>query len=70
MCLSTSSNGTKLKKFVNTIVNVSCIRKKNIGIQKKMTGLNIGKAALMAVVASFVVYGRERIRTPAPKKSY
>ena len=35
-----------------------------------MTGLNIGKAALMAVVASFAIYGRERIRIPPPKKSY
>ena len=33
-----------------------------------MTGLNIGKAALLALVASFAVYGRERVRIPEKKQ--
>ena len=32
-----------------------------------MTGLNIGKAAVLALVASFAVYGTERVRVPVKK---
>ena len=34
-----------------------------------MKAMNIGMAAVMALVGSFAIYGQKRVRTPAPKKS-
>ena len=37
-------------------------------LQKRMNGLNIGKAAVLALVASWAIYGTERVRIPVDKK--
>ena len=36
-------------------------------LQKRMNGLNIGKAAVLALVASWAIYGTERVRIPVKK---
>ena len=34
-----------------------------------MKGMNIGKAALLALVGSFAVYGQKRVRIPVKTKT-
>ena len=36
-------------------------------LQKRMNGMNIGKAAVLALVASWAIYGQERVRIPEKK---
>ena len=36
-------------------------------LQKRMNGMNIGKAAVLALVASWAIYGQERVRIPVKK---
>ena len=35
-----------------------------------MNGMNIGKAAVLALVASWAIYGQERVRIPVEKGGF